>query len=97
MAISLSYITPLSHLLSHTPLSLTSALRVQVHYVGTLADSKEVFDSTRARGKPVAFVYGGKPFGGVNAGLMVRTKGSLDAYGSHTGPKAAAPWRVATP
>eukprot|EP00466_Bigelowiella_natans_P013327 jgi/Bigna1/136511/aug1.34_g11219 len=42
---------------------------VVVHYVATTADGR-IFDSTRSRNKPIAFVFGGKPFGAICEGLM---------------------------
>jgi len=42
---------------------------VVVHYTGRL-ENGEVFVDTRARNKPIAFVFGGRPFAGVCMGVM---------------------------
>ena len=44
-------------------------LLLLVHYVATIQG--EVVDSTRARGKPIAFLSGGRPFAGVNQGMLI--------------------------
>eukprot|EP00241_Pyramimonas_parkeae_P020204 CAMPEP_0114313528 /NCGR_PEP_ID=MMETSP0059-20121206/21175_1 /TAXON_ID=36894 /ORGANISM="Pyramimonas parkeae, Strain CCMP726" /LENGTH=175 /DNA_ID=CAMNT_0001438313 /DNA_START=116 /DNA_END=644 /DNA_ORIENTATION=- len=47
---------------------------VVLNYVGKL-ENGEVFDSTRARNKPIAFVYGGRPFAGVCKGMLQGIQG----------------------
>ncbi|KAK3234024.1 hypothetical protein CYMTET_55708 [Cymbomonas tetramitiformis] len=42
---------------------------VVIHYTGYLG-SGEVFDDTLLRNKPIAFVYGGRPFAGICKGMM---------------------------
>lgn len=49
---------------------------VVVHYSGRVDGGTElVFDDTRARGKPRAFVLGGRPFSSFRAGLLAGIEG----------------------
>ena len=48
---------------------------VVVEFVAKYASDGTVFDSTRARKKPIAFVFGGRPFAGVTRGLMMGLEG----------------------
>lgn len=56
---------------------------VVVSYDVVLAATGAAVDSTRARNKPVAYVFGGRPFGGVTEGLQ-RAVGTLRPGGRAT-------------
>ena len=57
---------------------------VVVEFVAKYASDGEVFDSTRARKKPIAFVFGGRPFYRGDAGFHDGARGDDSRAGAYT-------------